>query len=289
MRVGISTACFYPQPLEEILPVLAGLGVRAVEIFFNTESEFQPRFYERLGAQAKSLGLDVVSVHPYTSLMEGMLLFSDYKRRTEDGMEQYQPLSGMRGRAGRTLSDLSRGARDGPARTRPARWARKCEDYRRLCSLASSCGVTLAQENVAWCRSRDPAFLAALYRDVPELRYTLDIKQAYRAGKNWRDVRGCGGRPSGQRAHQRFCRRAELLAAGRGQHGLCCVFLRPARRGIRRAHADRGIPLELCRGGGTGARGAPAVAGLRRLDPWHGHKMVGILWGKVDFDAQAVV
>ena len=77
MRVGISTACFYPQPLEEILPVLAGLGVRAVEIFFNTESEFQPRFYARLGAQAKSLGLDVVSVHPYTSLIEGMLLFSD--------------------------------------------------------------------------------------------------------------------------------------------------------------------------------------------------------------------
>ena len=90
MRVGISTACFYPQPLEEILPVLAGLGVHAIEIFFNTESEFQPRFYEQIGMQARSCGLDVVSVHPYTSLMEGMLLFSDYKRRTEDGMMQYQ-------------------------------------------------------------------------------------------------------------------------------------------------------------------------------------------------------
>ena len=90
MRVGISTACFYPQPVEEILPVLAGLGVHAIEIFFNTESEFQPRFYEELGAQARGLGLDVVSVHPYTSLMEGLLLFSDYKRRTEDGLMQYQ-------------------------------------------------------------------------------------------------------------------------------------------------------------------------------------------------------
>ena len=78
MRVGIPTACFYPQPLEEILPVLAGLGVHAIEIFFNTESEFQPRFYEQIGMQARSCGLDVVSVHPYTSLMEGMLLFSDY-------------------------------------------------------------------------------------------------------------------------------------------------------------------------------------------------------------------
>ena len=26
MRLGISTACFYPQPVEEILPILAGLG-----------------------------------------------------------------------------------------------------------------------------------------------------------------------------------------------------------------------------------------------------------------------
>ena len=69
----------------------------------------------------------------------------------------------------------------------PARWARKCEVYRRLCGLAASCGVTLAQENVAWCRSRDPAFLSALYRDVPALRYTLDIKQAHRAGRHPRE------------------------------------------------------------------------------------------------------
>ena len=90
MRLGISTACFYPQPVEEILPILAGLGVHAVEVFFNTESEFSPRFYEQLGAQARQLGLDIVSVHPYTSLMEGLLLFSDYQRRTEDGLMQYQ-------------------------------------------------------------------------------------------------------------------------------------------------------------------------------------------------------
>ena len=76
MRIGMSTACFYPQPLEEILPIIARLGVHAVEIFFNTESEFEPRFYETLGAQARSLGLDIVSVHPYSSLMEGCLLYT---------------------------------------------------------------------------------------------------------------------------------------------------------------------------------------------------------------------
>ena len=186
MRVGISTACFYPQPLEEVLPVLAGLGVHAIEIFFNTESEFAPQFYEQLGAQTKSCGLDVVSVHPYTSLMEGMLLFSDYKRRTEDGMMQYQRYFECAAALDARFLTFH-GERDMGFQDDPARWARKCEVYRRLCGLASACGITLAQENVAWCRSRDPGFLRALYRDVPELRYTLDIKQARRAGRNWKE------------------------------------------------------------------------------------------------------
>lgn len=186
MRIGMSTACFYPQPLEEVLPVIAGLGVRAVEVFFNTESEFSPRYYEELGAQARSLGLDIVSVHPYTSLMEGMLLFSDYARRTEDGMLQYQRYFACAAALGARFFTFH-GERHMGQHDDEARWERKCTAYRRLCALASACGVTLAQENVAWCRSHDPAFIHALYRDVPELHYTLDIKQAYRAGHNWKD------------------------------------------------------------------------------------------------------
>ncbi len=186
MRIGISTACFYPQPLEETLPVLAGLGVHAIEIFFNTESEFSPRFYEPLGEQARALGLDVVSVHPYTSLMEGLLLFSEYRRRTEDGLMQYQRYLECAAALGARYLTFH-GERDMGQTDTPDRWKRKCEVYHRLCGLAAACGVTLAQENVAWCRSRDPDYLRALYRAVPALRYTLDIKQAHRAGRDWRE------------------------------------------------------------------------------------------------------
>ncbi|MGI6180446.1 MAG: sugar phosphate isomerase/epimerase family protein [Agathobaculum sp.] len=185
MRLGVSTACFYPQPLEEILPVLSGMGVRAAEIFFNTESEFEPRFYERLGAQAAQLGLDIVSIHPYTSLMEGLLFFSDYRRRLEDGLTQYRRYFACAAALGARCLTFH-GERDmGPPDT-PERWARKCAAYRRLCALADEYGVKVAQENVAWCRSRHPDYIRALYRDVPELRYTLDIKQAHRAGQDWR-------------------------------------------------------------------------------------------------------
>lgn len=187
MRLGVSTACFYPQPLEQALPLLAGFGVHAVEVFMNTESEFSPAFLETLGAQASALDIDIVSVHPYTSLMEGMLLFSDYARRTEDGMLQYQRYFEAAAALGARYLTFH-GERDLPtAQEEPARFAQKLAAYRRLCALASSCGVTLAQENVAWCRSKDPAFVRRLYEEVPELRYTLDIKQARRAGKDWRD------------------------------------------------------------------------------------------------------
>lgn len=185
MRLGISTACFYPQPVEEILPVIAGLGVHAIEIFFNTESEFSPAFAASLGAEAKSLGLDVVSVHPYTSLMEGMLFFSEYTRRVEDGFAQYQRYFEVAASLGARFLTFHGERSMGPPDDE-ACFARKCEVYRRLCAAAASCGVTLAQENVAWCRSRDPAYLRALYDRIPELRYTLDIKQANRAGQPWR-------------------------------------------------------------------------------------------------------
>ena len=39
MKLGISTACFYPLPIEQALDEIGKLGLRTAEIFFNTESE----------------------------------------------------------------------------------------------------------------------------------------------------------------------------------------------------------------------------------------------------------
>lgn len=232
MRIGISTACLYPQPLEQILPVLAGQGARVVEIFFNTESEFQPRFYEQLGAQARQLGLDILSVHPYTSLMEGMLLLSDYDRRTEDGMLQYHRYFSAAAALGARYLTFH-GERDMGQTDSPARWARKCAAYRRLCELATACGVTLAQENVAWCRSRDPAFLRALARDVPELRFTLDIKQARRAGRDWREVLDAMGERIVNVHINDFSAEQSCLLPGRGEMDYAALFSRLRAQGYR--------------------------------------------------------
>ena len=48
MRLGISTACFYPQPLEDTIPRISSLGFHLIEIFFNTESELRDPFLSAL-------------------------------------------------------------------------------------------------------------------------------------------------------------------------------------------------------------------------------------------------
>lgn len=185
MRLGISTACFYPAPLEESIEQIAALGFDLIEIFFNTESEYDPAFLDALAVRLHDLGITVNSIHPYTSLMEGMLLFSPYTRRTQDGLKQYRKYFQAGRRLGARYLTLH-GERIIAVDQGAADLERRYEVYHQLCAMAAEEDMIVAQENVAWCRSREPAFIRTLYDNVPELRYTLDIKQAGRAGYPWK-------------------------------------------------------------------------------------------------------
>ena len=44
MKVGVSTACLFPKPVEESLYELAVNGVGCAEIFLNTHSELKKSF-----------------------------------------------------------------------------------------------------------------------------------------------------------------------------------------------------------------------------------------------------
>ena len=188
MQVGISTACFYPEALEETFSYIAQMGFKKIEIFFNTESELHEPVISEIKSIVDENDLKVISIHPYTSLMEGMLLFSDYKRRTQDGFEQYKryfEAAKMLGAKYLTFHGerlTSESKIDNPEVKK-----KKIECYHRLCSIAKEFDITVAQENVAWCKSSNPEYLKRLYEDVPELRYTLDLKQGCRAGHLWTD------------------------------------------------------------------------------------------------------
>lgn len=186
MEVGVSTACFYPSPVEDNLDRLAGLGASCAEIFFNTFCEMKPPFTEVLRERLEQNNLRLVSVHPFTSLMEGIMLFSGYQRRTEEGMALYRDFFRNARSLGASYLTLH-GERQMGNRETPAETSRKMAAYNRLCDIAEEEGMIVAQENVVWCRSSDPDYLRIMYENVPKLRYTFDVKQAHRAGKSWED------------------------------------------------------------------------------------------------------
>lgn len=187
MHIGISTASFYPTLIEKGILHAAALGFGDVELFINSESEYRAPFRAQLKRQLADCGLHVVSVHPYTSATEGHLLFSDYPRRTCDALDQYERYFEAAGDLGARYFTFH-GESLRPRGLPPSRSAEhRFETYHALCARAARYGVTFTQENVSWCRSSDLDFLRGLYDNVPELRFTLDIKQAHRAGRDWSD------------------------------------------------------------------------------------------------------
>ena len=106
MRLGISTACFYPQPIEETMERIAALGFRIIEIFFNTESEYDISFLNHLKNTTEQLGIRIVSIHPYTSLMEGMMLFFCLSTQNERRICTVSKIYGGSSLSGRRVYDI---------------------------------------------------------------------------------------------------------------------------------------------------------------------------------------
>lgn len=180
MSVGISTACFYPMLTEKTLPLIAGLGFSKIEVFFNTESECNLDYCADFKRRADDLGIEILSVHSFSSPYEHLILFSEYTRRMEDALKLYGRII----RAGNCL-----GARyvtfHGDRKINPADLGidQYCTVLDRLIRMAREQDMYICQENVSWCKSSDIAFLRGLVKHLnnPDLRFTLDIKQANRA------------------------------------------------------------------------------------------------------------
>ena len=84
MKLGASTACFYPLETEKALLKVTELGYKYAEVFMNAPSELEEPFLKQLNTIAKDGGTDIVSVHPFSSFMESTCIFTDYQRRFDD-------------------------------------------------------------------------------------------------------------------------------------------------------------------------------------------------------------
>ena len=90
MKTGISTACFYPELLENALKNILERGVDVLEIFINTHSELDKNYLMNLKAMTDSYGAEIASLHPFTCGIEPMMFFTPYQRRFEDILEYYK-------------------------------------------------------------------------------------------------------------------------------------------------------------------------------------------------------
>lgn len=179
-RLGMSSACFYPEETIDAVKRCIGLGFRNVEIFVNSFSELRQPYLGRLGELARASGVRISSLHPFTSGYEYMLFFSAYRKRAADACDFYRMYFGAAAYLGADYvvfhGDSVYSAFIG--------MEGYCEVLERLRETARSEGVTLAHENVSTARGGDPAFIRELRSrfGAGNMDFVLDIKQALRAG-----------------------------------------------------------------------------------------------------------
>ena len=90
MKAGVSTASLYPLHTEDALREIAQRGIKTAEVFFNSNTEKSGSVFNDIMSTVRGYGMDIVSVHPFSSPMETVFLFSDYDRRVDEIMDNYR-------------------------------------------------------------------------------------------------------------------------------------------------------------------------------------------------------
>lgn len=237
MLAGISTACFYPELTERGLMFAASIGAQAAEVFFNAPSELTDGFLRELRLIADNAGTRILSVHPFTSGLEPLLFFSDYRRRFCDGVELYKRYFHAANLLGADLLVLH-GDRRMSRKPRAAYF----DAFGELAGEGRAMGVTVAQENVPRCASYCPDFFRDMRQYLPDARFVLDIKQAVRAGCTPGEMADAMG-PGVAHLHvSDHNAQNDCLPVGAGDFDLTALL-----RQVRANGFDGGVILELYR------------------------------------------
>ncbi len=180
MAIGVSTALFYPEYTECAVQQLAEAGISEIEIFFNSQCEYELDFCKKLKEITDQHHINVVSAHAFCIVMEPYL-FNEYTRRRQDSEQVMRKLVQAASFMGANYYTFHGN------QLRATTPEFDFEEFGRLMShYADICGeynMDLAWENVSWCQSSDPAFIKTALTHIksPHLKFTFDFKQAHRA------------------------------------------------------------------------------------------------------------
>lgn len=177
MKFGVSTASLYPLHTEDAFDILAQLGITAAEVFANCEYEASEPVVSQISQTSRQSGLEVVSLHPFSSPMESVYLFTEYDRRVNEIMAMYRRFFAGMNKLGARIFVLHGAIKS--SRCTPELYMKQ---FRLLAEAAREYGVTVAQENVCYCMSGSLDFLKAMKKELGDYaRFVLDLKQARRS------------------------------------------------------------------------------------------------------------
>lgn len=178
MKLGISTASFYPLETELAIEEISKNNVSCTEIFFNSGIERKSYFTDCILKIKNETGLEISALHPMSSFSEPYMIFSEYTRRFEEARDDFLRYFETAATLGAKFVNLH-----GDRPTGKLPMEEYCQRFGIIAEDAESFGVTLCQENVNGYRSADPEFLMDMMKELGDLaNFTLDIKQCIRAG-----------------------------------------------------------------------------------------------------------
>lgn len=177
MKIGVSTACLYPNETESALRRLCEAGLDTFEIFFNADCELRGSIYEEIRQIIRDNSLSVISVHPYTSAVETMSLFGNYPRRLHEMMDIYKRYFEIMNELGAGIFVLH-----GALKSAVCTDELYFERYSLLYEEGKKSGITVAQENVSYCKGGSLDFLKKMKKVLGgNCNFVLDVKQALRS------------------------------------------------------------------------------------------------------------
>lgn len=180
MEAGISTACFYPEYVENAVLFLAENGARNIEIFINSDCELKKDFICDIKKKIDDFGIKVASLHPFTCGIEPMMFFTPYERRFYDILDYYKKYFNAMNILGGKIFVFHG--------NKPQNYfedERYFERFAKLFETGREFGITVAQENVERCVSGKLSFLKKMADYLGDAaNFVLDVKQTVRSGEN---------------------------------------------------------------------------------------------------------
>lgn len=173
-ELGVSSACYYPLETEKSLELAGEYGFKTVELFINAACELDDDYINKFVAIKEKYDINIISVHPFSSGIESLMLFSDYERRFIDTLPLYENFFRASKKLGAKYFVIH-----GSRNMKNITLEEYCRRYKVLIDMGASYGITVCHENVVDHRCQSPEYMKAMRCILgDDFKIVLDIKQA---------------------------------------------------------------------------------------------------------------